>query len=137
MGKMMVPLLGNWRSLKYGFLVAAVFTLLTPLVDSKWLLISVQGFSGFALGVLFPLLLGMSIESISPEKRATAMSVYQALYALRMFVGPFVAGMLSSSFGIAAGFYFTGLLGLTACVLIVLWEKKKSDKESKTYSLSS
>ncbi len=137
MGKMIVPRLGNWRSLKYGFLMAALFTLLTPLVESKWLLLSVQGFSGFALGVLFPLLLGMSIESISHEKRATAMGVYQALYAIGMFVGPLVAGMLNSSFGLAAGFYFTGLLGLTACVLIVLWEKKKSNKEFKRYSLSS
>nr|WP_034748462.1 MFS transporter [Halalkalibacter wakoensis] len=137
MGKMIVPRLGNWRALKYGFLMAALFTLFTPLVETKWLLLVIQGFSGFALGVLFPLLLGMSIESISPEKRATAMGIYQALYAIGMFVGPFVAGVLNSSFGISAGFYFTGLLGLTACALIVFWEKKKSNKESKRYSLSS
>ncbi|MDT8859235.1 MFS transporter [Alkalihalobacillus sp. MEB130] len=136
-GKWIVPHFGKWRSLKYAFLLAAIFTLLTPFVESKALLMIVQGINGFALGLLFPLLLGMSIETISPEKRATAMGVYQALYAIGMFTGPLLAGVLNSNFGISAGFYFTGLLGLIACMFIVIWESKKKQQSKKSYKMSS
>jgi MFS family permease len=56
--------------------------------DTKGLLCVVQSVNGFSQGILFPLLLGMSIESIPHEKRATAMGAYQALYAIGMFAGP-------------------------------------------------
>jgi DHA1 family multidrug resistance protein-like MFS transporter len=42
----------------------------------------------------------MSIEPITPEKRATAMGAYQALYSLGIFAGPFFAGMLNSLMGL-------------------------------------
>jgi predicted MFS family arabinose efflux permease len=126
MGKVIVPLLGKWKSLNIAFLASAFFTLLTPFMESKEMLMIIQGFNGFSLGILFPLLLGFAIESISHEKRATAMGVYQALYALGMFSGPFIAGVLNSGFGITAGFYFTGILGLIASILIITWSRKEA-----------
>ena len=120
MGKYLVPLVGKWESLKIAFLLAAICTLATPLAEVKWLLLVVQGFNGFALGLIFPLLLGMSIESIAMEKRATAMGAYQALYAIGIFAGPFVAGILNTMFGIEAGFYFAGSLGVVAVIIIAI-----------------
>lgn len=116
MGNVLVPLLGKWNSLVIAFFGSAFFTLCTPLVGSKEWLCIVQGFNGFFQGLLFPLLLAMAIESIAYEKRATAMGIYQALYAIGMFVGPFVAGILNTMLGIEAGFYFAGLLACIAAV---------------------
>lgn len=107
-----------------GFTLSAIFTLITPFVDSKGWMCIVQGFNGFSQGLLFPPLLGMAIETIPHEKRATAMGIYQALYALGMFGGPFLAGVFNSAMGLAAGFYFTDALGLVAAVLIIFWNKK-------------
>jgi DHA1 family multidrug resistance protein-like MFS transporter len=121
MGSVLVPYLGEWRALKLAFLLASVFTLMMPFIEAKWLFLLVQGFSGFSLGLIFPLLLGMSIEKIAPEKRATAMGAYQALYAIGIFAGPFFAGIFNSMLGIKAGFYFVGVLGLVATALIVIW----------------
>ncbi len=126
MGKIFVPRFGQWKSLKIAFLLTAVFTLITPFIDTKGWLCIIQGFNGFSLGLLFPLLLGMAIESISQEKRATAMGIYQALYAIGMFAGPFLAGVLNSTMGIVAGFYFAGALGLVAIILITFWSRKES-----------
>ncbi|MEW9670135.1 MFS transporter [Ammoniphilus sp. 3BR4] len=127
MGKVLVPILGQWNSLKFAFLFTACFTLGTPFIETKELLCIIQGLNGFSLGLLFPLLLGMAIETIPQEKRATAMGVYQALYAIGMFVGPFLAGLLNSILGIEAGFYFTGALGLIATAFIVFWSRKQYD----------
>ncbi|MEW9671812.1 MFS transporter [Ammoniphilus sp. 3BR4] len=125
MGWVLVPIFGKWNSLVIAFILSALFTLATPFADTRVWLCIFQGFNGFSLGLLFPLLLGIAIESIPHEKRATAMGVYQALYAVGMFVGPFLAGLLNSVLGIAAGFYFVGLMGLLAAVLIVLWNKQE------------
>ena len=122
-GKSIVPLLGEWKTLKYAFFLLTIFTLMIPLVQTKWVFIVVQGMNGFALGIIFPLLLGMSIELIEHDKRATAMGAYQALYAIGIFAGPFFAGILNSMFGIEAGFYFVGGLGAVAVLLIAFRNK--------------
>lgn len=126
MGKVFLSVFGKWNSLKIAFFLSAFFTVVTPSTDTKVWLCFVQGLNGFSLGLLFPLLLGMAIESIPQEKRATAMGVYQALYAIGMFAGPFLAGMLNSKLGLEAGFYFVGTLGFVATVLVLCWSKKEN-----------
>lgn len=137
MGKLIIPILGKWNTLKIAFLATAFFTLLTPSIGSKVMLMAIQGFNGFALGLLFPLLLGMAIEPIDPNKRATAMGVYQALYAIGMSTGPLLAGVLNSGFGISAGFYFTGILGLVASLFTFLWSEKSKVDSCEKYKISS
>ncbi|WP_335633111.1 MFS transporter [Brevibacillus formosus] len=80
--KVLVPLLGEGIALKMAFFLTAAFTLSIPSIDSLGLFLVVQGLSGFSLGLIFPLLLGMAIRNIPQEKRATAMGAYQALYAI-------------------------------------------------------
>lgn len=123
--KVFVPLFGKWKSLMLAFLCSAIFTLITPVIKDKELLCVIQALNGFSLGLLFPLLLGMSIESIDDEKRATAMGTYQAIYAIGMFGGPYLAGVLNSAMGIHAGFYFAGMLGIVAMILILSWNYKE------------
>jgi predicted MFS family arabinose efflux permease len=136
-GKLFVPMFGQWKSLKIAFGLTAFFTLITPFIDSKGWLCTIQGFNGMSLGLLFPLLLGMAIESIPHQKRATAMGAYQALYAIGMFAGPFFAGILNSYLGIAAGFYFAGILGVIAALFIIVWNRienesvKRNEKQPK------
>ncbi|WP_026568545.1 MFS transporter [Bacillus sp. UNC41MFS5] len=127
MGRVLVPLLGEWNALKTAFFFASVFTLLIPFVQSKELFLAVQIFCGFSLGLIFPLLLGLAIEKIALEKRATAMGAYQAIYAVGIFAGPFFAGIFNSLLGIKAGFYFVGVLGLLATLLIIIWGKDHAE----------
>lgn len=125
-GKIFVPLFGQWRLLKLAFALTAIFTICTPLIDTKGMLFMIQGLNGFSLGTLFPLFLGMAVESIPLEKRATAMGAYQAIYAIGMFAGPFIAGVLISHLGISAGFYFAGSLGATAVFFMIVWSRLES-----------
>ncbi|UYY99809.1 MFS transporter [Peribacillus frigoritolerans] len=74
----------------------------------------------------------MAVETISLEKRATAMGAYQAIYAIGMFAGPFIAGILISHLGISSGFYFAGSLGLTAVFFMIVWShlERKATKHN-------
>lgn len=127
MGSVLVPKFGEWRSLLTAFSLASIFTFMIPFVDTKGLFLVIQVFSGFTLCLIFPLLLGMSIEKIGLEKRATAMGAYQALYSIGIFAGPFIAGIVNSKFGIEAGFYFVGGLGIVATFLVFIWSRVETE----------
>jgi MFS family permease len=77
--------LGENRAVFVGILVMAVTMFVVPLIDNIPLLAISQGASGFGRGLVYPLLMGLSIREISGEDRATAMGVYQAVYAIGMF----------------------------------------------------
>ncbi|MFK8882310.1 MFS transporter [Bacillus velezensis] len=70
---------GNWVTLKLFYLLAAVFIFIIPFTISPMALYVVQILIGFSLGIIFPLLLGMSIESVPADMRATSMGIPGAL----------------------------------------------------------
>ena len=54
---------------------------------------------GVANGLFYPILLGLSIERVDLSHRTTAMGIHQAIYALGMFSGPWVGGILADALG--------------------------------------
>ncbi|WP_236692815.1 MFS transporter [Aneurinibacillus tyrosinisolvens] len=87
---------GQWATLAMGFFGSSVFTFLIPFTHTMLELCMTQIVNGFAQGICFPLLLGMTVQDIKNEKRATAMGFYQAVYSLGIFLGPFFAGYLTT-----------------------------------------
>jgi MFS family permease len=59
-------------------------------------------------------LMGMSIEYVSDAERATAMGLHQSVYAIGMFAGPWLSGILAVKMGIQPMF------GVTAFGVLVL-----------------
>ncbi|MDF2523408.1 MAG: major facilitator superfamily 1, partial [Clostridiales bacterium] len=77
-----------------GFLISAVTCIFTPYITDVYLLYLNLLISGIGIGVILPLLMGLSIKNVQEEKRATAMGFFQAIYSLGMFLGPLVTGVL-------------------------------------------
>jgi MFS family permease len=77
---------------------------------------------GLAQGVSYPVLMGMSIENVSDAERTTATGLHQAVYAIGMFAGPWLSGLLADALGIAAMFGVTavGCLAASAFLLRLL-----------------
>ncbi|MDA8427019.1 MAG: MFS transporter [Treponema sp.] len=59
---------------------------------------------GLANGLFFPILLGLSIQRVDTAQRSTAMGIHQAVYAVGMFTGPWVGGIVADALGIRAMF---------------------------------
>lgn len=78
---------------------------------------------GLSQGVGYPVLMGLSIEKVKPDERATAMGLHQAVYAMGMFAGPWLSGLLADAIGIQPMF------GITAgvCLIIGLFGAKWLD----------
>jgi MFS family permease len=92
--------------------------LATPLVSALGVLVALQLATGVGRGLANTGLMALSISDVAPENRATAMGVYQAVYALGMFAGPVVGGVVADAAGIDSVFYLTGVSVLLGGALI-------------------
>ena len=92
--------------------------LVTPLVTTLGVLVALQLATGIGRGLSNTALMALSIRTVAPENRATAMGVYQAVYAIGMFAGPVVGGIVAGAAGIDSVFYLLGLLALVGGALL-------------------
>ncbi|WP_339209010.1 MFS transporter [Paenibacillus sp. FSL K6-3182] len=123
------PKFGYWGTIGAGFILSTICTGAMVFADSFGVLVATQAINGFAQGLHMPLLLGLAIRDVELPGRATAMGLYQALYAIGMFSGPFLAGWLNESWGLNGGFLFGSLLGAFAFALVIKWAM--SDRKAK------
>jgi len=116
--------LGHHRSFHIAFAISGLCTIgliFTP--SLPWMYVT-QAFNGFAQGLHLPLFLSLVITNVKPQQKATAMGLYQAIYALGMFSGPFVAGILNKEFGINSGFLLGAVLAITGIFCLLLWHSQ-------------
>lgn len=74
-----------------------------------WLMVS-QALIGIGIGLGYPLLMGIGIAHVAEGERTTAMGLHQSLYAIGMFVGPWLCGILAESLGMIPMFWITSAL---------------------------
>ncbi|MDF1513778.1 MAG: MFS transporter, partial [Anaerolineae bacterium] len=75
-----------------------------------WMVFAGQICMGLASGIGYPVLMGMSIRYVEDTRRATAMGLFQAVYAIGMFAGPWLSGMLADAVGLQPMFGIVGVL---------------------------
>jgi len=64
------------------------------------LLFVFSGLTGLSNGFTYPTLMGMSVARVDASQRTTAMGLHQAVYAIGMFTGPWIGGILADAVGI-------------------------------------
>jgi len=94
--------------------------LAVPFISTIPLLMITQISCGIGSGVLMTLFMVLSIRGLPREQQATAMGVFQAVYAIGMFAGPFTSGFLGSGLGISTVFYLTAFFSLIIAALAFL-----------------
>jgi MFS family permease len=95
-----------------GIALAAFSSTLAPLFVAAAVM-------GVANGVYYPSLMSISLRRVAREERATATGIHQAVYAVGMFAGPSVGGMIAERFGIPAMFVFTAVMTLAAAWVLL------------------
>lgn len=108
----MVKRIGNSGTVLVGSLLQAFALFAIPSMGSVYLLEAVQVFNGAGRGLVWTTLLALSIRDVAPEERATAMGVFQAIFAIGMLAGPLVSGVLADSLSLASVFYVSAALSL-------------------------
>lgn len=103
-----------------GSLLMGAGTFAVPFIPNVYILEAVMVINGFGRGMVGTALMALSVRGISQEHRATAMGLYQSVYALGMFLGPAFAGLLADSFSLAAVFYFCSSFTLMIAAMAFL-----------------
>lgn len=94
------------------FLVMAAAAWATPFTRSVWPLAAVFLGLGLCRGTTYPVLMAEVLRAAPAASTATAMGFFQAVYAVGMFAGPAVAGVVAQRAGLVAVFPFCGALSL-------------------------
>lgn len=81
---------------------------------------------GFAFGIVYPILVGLSIQKVADGQRSTAMGIHQSLYATGMFTGSWLSGIIADRIGIRPMFLITaGFYLLAVYLFLVLYIKNR------------
>jgi MFS family permease len=104
-----------WSTLMIGASIFAV-----PFITTVPVLMAVQISGGLGSGLLMTLFMVLSIRGLPQQQQATAMGVYQAIYAIGMLAGPLTSGFLGSGTGLSTIFYLAGSLVMPIAILAFL-----------------
>jgi predicted MFS family arabinose efflux permease len=96
------------------FFTLCLGLIVAGLAKSLPMIFVAQVLIGASNGVHYPTLMGLSIERVDSSERSTAMGIHQSVYAIGMFAGPWICGLLANWIGIEAMFILTG------CVFFVV-----------------
>jgi MFS family permease len=80
---------------------------LATLAPSLAVIFVAQFCLGVAQGLGYPVLMGLSIRDVADAERTTAMGLHQSVYAIGMFAGPWLSGILADAVGIRPMFAVT------------------------------
>lgn len=118
----LVRQLGSRKMIYASFALQAIGLALAASASSLWHMFVAQFCLGSASGIGYPILMGMSIEQVKDRERTTAMGLHQAVYALGMFGGPWLSGILADTIGVQPMFGVTAfgclLLGLSGARML-------------------
>jgi len=115
--------------------IMAVTTLATPFISGLGLLALTQAGYGVGQGIIYPTLMGLSIRAVPQSERASAMGIFQAIYALGMFSGPAISGLIADHLGLRLMFLVTGGLSLGTGIL-ASWGLRTGDRASDALGLA-
>ena len=112
-----VQRLGYGRAILIAAVIVAVAMTLVPATHSVGLLAAGQALGGIGRGALNTLLIALALQTAPPAERATAMGVFQAIYAIGMLSGPIVSGAFADAYGLEAVFFLSAAVSVAGGVL--------------------
>ncbi|HML48628.1 MAG TPA: MFS transporter, partial [Clostridia bacterium] len=116
---------GPWPVVLAGFLIHTLANAMMLGAPSLNVILVSQTLSGIGQGLVFPLLMGLSLSGIIQERRATAMGIYQASYGLGMFAGPYVMGLAGDSISLSASYGLATALSVAGAAYVAYVIKGK------------
>lgn len=117
---------GAKRLVYASFVLIFIGVGLLAVAPSLALLFVAQAFLGLAQGVGYPVTMGLSIRHVSDEERTTAMGLHQSVYAIGMFGGPALSGVLAEWLGMRPMFGITAVVCLVSGMLLTLLLHEKA-----------
>lgn len=105
------------------FVIVSVYCVLVPVIKDISVLLMLQLLPGVSTGILFSYLTCEAMYGVPASCKATAMGLFQAVYAVGMTVFPAITGVLASKAGMRAGYMMLAALSLLGWGVSLLYFK--------------
>jgi MFS family permease len=115
----LVNRVGARRLVYFVLILMSAATGAAVLVSSLWMVFVIQLCLGIAQGLGYPIYMGLSIQEVEDAERTTAMGLNQSVYAIGMFAGPWLSGILADAMGIRPMFGVTAVGCFAGGMLLV------------------
>ena len=99
-----------------GFVLYACYCLMVGFAPNMIVMYAAQIIGGFANAVLTSMLMSSCIRYVSPQKKSTAMGLYQAIYGIGMTIGPVIMGGLVDWSGYGGAFGLFAVVAAAAAI---------------------
>ena len=109
--------IGIRKTIIVGSICMIISLIFTSYVEILSLIAILQFISGFGRGILYTVTITLILISFEQSSRGLAMGAYQAYYAVGMFLGPALSGLIVTSYGINAIFWLSALITLFALII--------------------
>jgi MFS family permease len=126
-GTMVVPRIGYKATAGIAYIVIACASIITPYLHSLKSLFFIQSVGALGRGLAYPIMMGLAIQGLPQEEKATAMGFFQAVYAIGMFLGPALGGRIGDIFGLRSVFICAGIVYFIAASLSIIMLPKKEE----------
>ena len=115
---------GLWKIFIYSAILIGLTTLITPLFENLFLLIFLRLIGGIGGGIIFSSCMSSIVRGFQENYQASAMGIFQAVYAIGMFLGPILSGVIGSYINLESVFIFSSSVTLPI-ILISFFIKKE------------
>jgi MFS family permease len=110
---------GARRLVFFAFLLMSGGIGLAALASSLPWIFAAQVCLGLSQGLGYPVLMGLSVRDVEDAERTTAMGFHQSVYAIGMFAGPWLSGLLADALGLRAMFGLTAVACLAGATPLI------------------
>ena len=98
---------GLWKAFAFASIPIGVTTLVTPYFEGLILLTSLRLVAGIGTGLIFSSCMSSIVRGFEENYQASAMGIFQAIYAIGMFTGPIFSGIIASELSLESVFIFS------------------------------
>ncbi|MEE8362494.1 MAG: MFS transporter [Dehalococcoidia bacterium] len=116
---MVVRRLGYASALVIASVIIGGSIAIIPAIGDVASLAGSQAVGGLGRGLLYAMLMTLAVLSVPPAQRATAMGLFQAIYAIGMLIGPVASGAIADGAGIDTVFYVAAAVSVGGSALVV------------------
>ena len=113
----MADLVGRRIPALAGLFSLLIAMLLTPSFSDKTMIYVMSGIVGFGWGLCWATFMAMGLSVIEGGEQATALGVFMAYYALGLYLGPQLGGVVLQFFGDANSFYSLAVIAFIGILL--------------------
>ena len=115
---------GLWKAFAFASIPIGITTLATPYFEGLVLLTTLRLIAGVGTGLIFSSCMSSIVRGFEENYQASAMGIFQAIYAIGMFTGPIFSGIIASRLSLESVFIFSSSISLLI-ILVSLFMKSE------------